>query len=102
MRCIFFALVVATAPALADDEDAAALSLADRTVTTTEHGSDWRVFTEAALAGSTQQGTGAQQRAERLSFDVHYDKVFAPGWRAGFADRLDLYRGSGQIGRAHG
>ena len=90
MRCILFALVVATAPALADDEDAAALSLADRTVTTTQHGSDWRVFTEAALRGSTQQGTGAQQRAERLSFDVHYDKVFAPGWRAVFADRLDL------------
>jgi hypothetical protein len=99
MRCILFALLAATAPALAGDEDAAALSLADQTVTTTQPRTDWRVFTEAALAGSAQRGTGAQRRAERLSFDVHYDKVFSPGWRAVFADRLDLNRRDGASGR---
>jgi opacity protein-like surface antigen len=92
MRAILFALIVVAAPALAGDEDSAALSLADKTVTPAERGSDWRVFTEAALRASTQQNAGTQQHAQRLSFDVHYDKIFARNWRAVFADRLDVNR----------
>src|SRR5450759_4659991 len=92
MRSILLALMVVAAPALAGDEDAAALSLADKTVTPAEHGSDWRVFTEAAVRASRQQNTGTQLHAQRLSFDVHYDKIFARDWRAVFADRMDVNR----------
>jgi len=92
MRAILFALIVVAAPALAGDEDSAALSLADKTATPAERGSDWRVFTEAALRASTQQNGGTQQHAQRLSFDVHYDKIFARNWRVVFADRLDVNR----------
>ena len=92
MRAILLALMVAAAPALAGDDDAAALSLADKTVTPTQHGSDWRVFTEAALRASTPQNAGTQQHAQRLSFDVHYDRIFARDWRVVFADRVDVNR----------
>ncbi len=90
-RAIFIALMVAAAPALAGDDDAA-LSLADKTVTPAQHGSDWRVFTEAALRTSSQQNGGTQEHDQRLSFDVHYDRIFAHDWRVIFADRLDANR----------
>ncbi|MBE0622051.1 MAG: hypothetical protein IH605_15775 [Burkholderiales bacterium] len=35
---------------------------------------------------------------ERLSLDVRFDQTFAPGWRAVFADRLDLNRSDGVSG----
>lgn len=89
MRAILLALMVVAAPALAGGEDDAALSLADKTVTPDEHGSDWRAFTEAAVRASRLQNAGTQQHAQRLSFDVHYDKIFTRDWRAVFADRLD-------------
>lgn len=82
-------LLLATAPALADDQDAAALSLADKTATETQQGSDWRVFTEAAWSESTQRADAARLRVERLSLDVRYDKTFATDWRGVFADRFD-------------
>jgi hypothetical protein len=88
MRCAFLILVAATAPALADDEDAAALALADRTSSTQHQTADWRVFTEAAWSASTLQG-GDSQTGERLSFDLHYDTRFATDWRAVLSDRLD-------------
>ena len=98
MRAALLALLLLASSALADEGDAAALNLADQTVTTAQADSDWRVFAEAGLRWSTQQGTLARVRAERLSLDVHYDKVWAPGWRAVLADRLDHTRQSGSAG----
>lgn len=88
MRAFLLMWLLATGAALADDEDAALL-LADRTAATTQHGSDWRMFAEAAWSGSTLRGDGGSPRIERLSLDVHYDRTFAGSWRAVFADRLD-------------
>ena len=90
------ALTGAVLPALAADEDA--LSIADNAQMTAEKGGDWRVFAEGALRESTRQSNGAVLHGERLSFDVRYDKVIAPGWRAVFADRLDMNRLYGAAG----
>jgi hypothetical protein len=86
------------APALADDVDAAALLLADTTATAPEQGSDWRVYVEAAVRESRRQGPGLALHGARLSLDARFDKTFAPGWRAVFADRLDLNRIDGVSG----
>ena len=91
-------LLVATAPALADDEDAAALLLADQTSATAERSGDWRVYVEGAAREARQQGTGSALHGARLSLDARFDKTFAPGWRAVFADRLDMNRMDGVPG----
>ncbi len=91
-------LLMATARALADD-DAAALLLADQTATATaEPGSDWRVYVEAAARESRRQGSGPALHGARASIDARFDKMFAPGWRAVFADRLDMNRMDGVSG----
>jgi opacity protein-like surface antigen len=82
-------LLLAAAPALANDADADALSLADKTPATVERAGDWHVFVEGA-AGASMLRDGASVGNQRLSIDIQYDKSFAPGWRAVFADRLDL------------
>lgn len=88
MRVILAALLLAAAPALAADEDAAALVLADQAVATAPRSGDWRVFGEAAWSGSDLRASGAKH-ARRLSIDLRFDKAFAADWRAVFADRLD-------------
>jgi len=89
-------MIGAIVPAFGADEDA--LSIADKAEMVAEKGSDWRVFAEGALRESTRQSNGAALHGERLSFDVRYDKVIAPGWRAVFADRLDMNRLYGAAG----
>ncbi len=84
------ALPLSALAAPASDEDA--LSIADQAAMTAEKGSDWRIYAEGALRESTRQATGAAFHGERLSFDVRYDRAFAPGWRAVIADRLDMNR----------
>jgi opacity protein-like surface antigen len=81
-------LFAAAAPALAADDDAAALSLADQTAKTTQAASDWSTFVEAAAARSALRGGGSEHDAN-LFLGVRYDTTFAPGWRAIFADLLD-------------
>lgn len=92
MRALILLLAAAALPAPAADEDAAALLLADRTAATAEHSSDWRVSVEAAARGSRPQSAGRARHGTRLSLDARFDSAFAPGWRAVFADRLDLNR----------
>ncbi len=89
-------LIGAGGPATAADEDA--LSIADQATMTPEQGGDWRVFAEGALRESMRRSTGAVLHGGRMSFDVRYDKVIAPGWRAVFADRLDMNRLYGSAG----
>jgi len=97
MRALALGLMFALAPALAAtpvaNEDAAALALADQTADSAARPSDWRAYTEAATRASTRQGAGPGQHGKRLSLDLRYDGAFAPGWRAVFADRLDMNRG---------
>ena len=102
MRVLALLLLLAAAaaaPALADDADAAALLLADQTTMTVEKSSNWRVYVETAVRASRQQGSGAALHGTRLSLDARFDKTFAPGWRAVFADRLDLNRMDGVSGK---
>ena len=93
-------LVLATAPARAADADAdaAALSLADQTTSTAEQSGDWRVYLETAAREARRQGAGLALHGARLSLDARFDKTFAPGWRAVFADRLDMNRMDGASG----
>jgi len=97
VRVLALLLAVAASPALADD-DAAALLLADQTTMTAEKSSDWRVYMETAVRASRSQGSGAALHGTRLSLDARFDKTFAPGWRAVFADRLDMNRMDGVSG----
>jgi hypothetical protein len=76
--------------AFAADQDADALMLADKAPTTTENASDWKIFLEGAYGGFEMRGDNSEQESHRLSFDVAYDKTFAPGWRFVFADRQDM------------
>jgi opacity protein-like surface antigen len=89
MRALLPILLFAVAaPALAADDDAAALSLADQTAKTTQAASDWRAFVEAAVSRSALRG-GSIEHDANLFLGVRYDTTFAPGWRAIFADLLD-------------
>ena len=98
MRALILALLAMAPPAQAADEDAAALSLADQTSAVAATSKDWRVFVEAAAREARPQGPGLAQHGTRLSVDARFDKTFAPGWRAVFADRLDMERLAGDTG----
>ncbi|CAN5171044.1 hypothetical protein BH11PSE11_BH11PSE11_18600 [soil metagenome] len=83
----------ARADAGSDDTDA--LLLADTAPKKVETASDWQWYVEGAIGQSTLRNlnpglNGARQSNQRLSLDVQFDKSIAPGWRAVFADRLDL------------
>ncbi|MFZ6801068.1 hypothetical protein [Undibacterium sp. Di24W] len=87
------ALTGINAPVLAQQlDDLDALALADKAQQKAEKASDIHWFAEAAAGLSSLRGTETSSLVQRLSFDLHIDKVFAPGWRAVFADRLDLNR----------
>ena len=91
MRALLLILLLAVAEAQAADDDAAALSLADKAPTTTQAPSDWRVFAEAVWNESTLRTKAGSERDAHLFLDAHYDQTFAPGWRAVFADLFDLH-----------
>ena len=93
---LFVLLGSAAATTLAADaNDDAALSLADAAPVTARSNSAWRVTTEAAV-GRTEQRYGLPgYQSGRLSLDVFYDGVLAPGWRLIFGDRLDRTLSSG-------
>lgn len=92
MRAPWLVALLVSAPAYAADDDAAALNLADKTVTQTEHARDWHVFGEAAWSQATLRHAGAAQQVERASLGVLYDTSLAPRWRAVFSDRFDARR----------
>lgn len=79
---------LAAAAAFADDLDA--LNLADQASAKPERASDWQLFVEGALGEYTLRNGGIKGSNQRLSFDAQFDKSLAPGWRAVFADRLDM------------
>jgi hypothetical protein len=91
VRALFLVALLTAAPALAADDDAAALGLADKTVTPAEHARDWHGFAEAAWNVASLRRTDATQQFERLSLGVSFDTMFAPRWRVVFADRFDAW-----------
>ena len=93
MRAAALALALAAAPAaFAQDPDAAALDLADKTQAKPQQSGDWRVFAEGAARAVRLRNPDASTHDARYSVDVRFDKVFSPGWRAVLADRLDAQR----------
>lgn len=82
--------LLASAPARADEHDDAALFLADKAPATVQQANNWQIFVEGAYGGDMLRIDRSTQHTRRLSFDVQYDNAFAPGWRAVFADRLDV------------
>jgi hypothetical protein len=90
MRALLPILLLAAVPAWADD-DAAALSLADKTPATASRASDWRAFAGAAFSETTLREPGGAAHDEHLFVDVHYDGTLGAGWRAVFGDLLDSH-----------
>ena len=88
MRKLLLIFLLAAKQALADDLDA--LMLADQAPQKVEAASDWHWFVEGALGQSFPRNGSASIFNQRLSFDVQLDKSIAPGWRAVFANRLDM------------
>jgi hypothetical protein len=90
MRAFAFMCLLAAGSACADDLDENALSLADKASFSAAPASDWKVFVEGAVGESIQRIGSTPIDTQRFSLDVQYDKFFSPGWRAIFADRLDM------------
>ncbi|MFY9327858.1 MAG: hypothetical protein WAO76_07545 [Georgfuchsia sp.] len=82
--------LLAAGCALADDQDVSALLLADTAPAAVESADNWKTYVEGAFGGSTRRDGNQTRHDHRLSLDVQYDNSFAPGWRAVFADRLDM------------
>ncbi len=74
--------------ASADDTDA--LNLADQAPAKVEHASDWHMFVEGAVGQYMLRSGSLTGSNQRLSVDLQFDKSIAPGWRAVFANRLDM------------
>ena len=89
MRALVLSMLLADGIALAQTPDADALLLADQTPAQTVHASDWHAFAESALSQITQRAGSTSLQGRRLSFELSYDGVVAPGWRAVLADRFD-------------
>lgn len=82
-------------------DDADALSLADQARPASRPSRDWRAFVELALARSQLRGASSADSDARLSLDLHYDGIIAPGWRAVISDRLDLMHSSAASGETN-
>lgn len=95
---LYLLIAVGTPVGPAHAQDADALNLADHADMKAEKPSDWKVFGEAGLRESMRRSNGEALHAGRVSLDVRYDRMFAPGWRAVFADRLDMNRSDGATG----
>lgn len=86
-----FALIAlfVSAGVQAQQDDAAALDLADKAPTDQQAQKQHRIYVEAAALRGWLRG-GPTTDIARGSLDLRYDTTFAPGWRAVLSDRLDL------------
>jgi hypothetical protein len=88
VRIALIALVVA-AQAHAQQDDAAALDLADKAPAEKQAAQPHRIYIEGAGLRGWLRG-GPTTDVARGSLDLRIDTTFAPGWRAVLSDRLDL------------
>lgn len=87
-----------------DPDDLAALQLADRTpAPAPTPARDWQAQVEVAAGQAKPAGWigGPAVTTRRLSLALQVDTAFAPGWRAVWADRLDLDDPAQQPGGGH-
>lgn len=85
-------LLLATSPeAFAqDEEEEAALSLANRAPETVEVPRAWRLFVEGAFQEANMHYGLPEEQLHRATVDVQIDKTLSPQWRVVLADRLDM------------
>jgi hypothetical protein len=86
-------IATAATPPPSDPDDLAALQLADRTpAPAPTPARDWQAQVEVAAGRSKPAGWigGPAVTTRRLSLALQVDTAFAPGWRAVWANRLDL------------
>jgi hypothetical protein len=89
MRCLWWCVLVFMAgSAWAGSPDA--LDLADPPGDAPAAVRDWNAFVEGADQRWQPVAGGTARQGQRLSLDLNADHGFAPGWRAVFADRLDI------------
>lgn len=92
-HAICLGLILAANSAMAQEaNDLDALRLADAITKPVENSKDWHGFAEAAIGQSFLRKSGTTVLEQRLSVDLQFDKILAPGWRAVLSDRLDLKR----------
>jgi hypothetical protein len=73
-----------------DNDDEAALALADRARVAVDGAHRWHAIIEAAAAESEQHDAESGQHSERLSLGIKYEDSIVHGLRAVFSDRLDI------------
>lgn len=73
------------------DTDLGALALADQTSAETAHTGDWQVALEGAAVRAMPRDGSPAYDDQRATLDVRFDKALAPGWRAVFSNRLDVF-----------
>ena len=83
-------LLAAAVNVLAQDDEAAALGLADLTPESAAHPRSWRLFVEGAFEQAYMHFGLADEQLHRATIDLQVDKTLSGDWRVVFADRLDM------------
>jgi len=76
--------------ALAQDDEAAALGLADRTAESAVQPRSWHLFAEGALEQANMHFGLPDESLHRATIDLQVDKSISAQWRVVLADRLDM------------
>lgn len=72
-------------------DDLDALALADQAPAETAKAGDWQVALEGAVVRAQPRDGSPAYDDQRATLDVRFDKMVAPGWRAVFSNRLDVF-----------
>jgi hypothetical protein len=86
----------ATDPPAELPDELDALSLADKAPTEmTQSAQNWSIFVEGAVGRNELRDSVPRVNAQRLSIDLRFDAMIAPGLRAVLSDRVDLAHSNG-------
>jgi len=89
--CALGLLLLATgANSLAQDDEAAALGLADRAPESAAQPRSWRLFAEGAMEQANMHFGLPDEQLHRATIDLQVDQTIAAQWRVVLADRLDM------------
>jgi len=83
-------LLAAAVNVLAQDDEAAALGLADLTPESAAHPRSWRLFAEGAFEQAYMHFGLPDEQLHRATIDLQVDKTLSTQWRLVLADRLDM------------
>jgi hypothetical protein len=101
MRTLWMWLLLsASGSVFGQQDDEAALALADRAETQPSAQRACLEYAEAAATDTTYSDGAASSPGGRTSFNIRCDDALAPQWRAVFSDRIDYFferGGSGEV-----